>query len=162
MKYFPDNTLANFKTHLHKPLDLGKPGAWEVGVSEVHYPHNWYYPRVTSPHLGMEVKVYNFINPHEPKLLGRTRFGGKFSSITHLIEKLKKNLTEDYVEFKWSEEKQRVQVVIKPDTMIYINENLKQALGMLPEENTWEQTYRGQPAINKKFLGRKIAHCPPP
>ena len=41
MDYFPDNTLANFTTRLHTPLDLGEASSWEVGMTEIHYPYRW-------------------------------------------------------------------------------------------------------------------------
>ena len=41
MTYFPENTLTNYKTRLHLPLDLGYAGSWEVGISEMVFPRNW-------------------------------------------------------------------------------------------------------------------------
>lgn len=36
MEYFPQNTVANFITHLSRPVQL--EGNWEVAVVEVYYP----------------------------------------------------------------------------------------------------------------------------
>ena len=40
MKYFPSNTLTEYTTHLAKEIDL--QGEWEVGLTEIQYPHAWY------------------------------------------------------------------------------------------------------------------------
>ncbi|MCG8430855.1 MAG: hypothetical protein MJA29_06765, partial [Candidatus Omnitrophica bacterium] len=37
MNYFPDNTLANFKVKLGKPLKFS--GKYEVALVEIIYPH---------------------------------------------------------------------------------------------------------------------------
>ena len=40
MNYFPDNTLASFKTKLLSPLELHDQ--WEVGLAEIIYPYTWF------------------------------------------------------------------------------------------------------------------------
>ena len=40
MKYFPNNTLTEYTTHLAKEIDL--QGEWEVGLAEIQYPPAWY------------------------------------------------------------------------------------------------------------------------
>jgi len=40
MQYFPDNTVAKFKTRLENPISLS--GNWEVGLFEVQYVRSWY------------------------------------------------------------------------------------------------------------------------
>jgi hypothetical protein len=40
MDYFPDNTLTHFMTRLPQMMDLD--GSWEIGLSEIQYPHSWY------------------------------------------------------------------------------------------------------------------------
>ena len=39
-KYYPNNTLTHYITKLHNPVDL--QGGWEVGLSEIFYPHTWH------------------------------------------------------------------------------------------------------------------------
>jgi len=39
MKYYPDNTLAQFKTRLLSTIDL--TGDWECGLSEIIYSNSW-------------------------------------------------------------------------------------------------------------------------
>jgi hypothetical protein len=40
LDYFPDNSLANYKTKLPQYFDLS--GEWEVGLSEIQFPISWY------------------------------------------------------------------------------------------------------------------------
>ncbi|GFU45036.1 uncharacterized protein TNCV_4235301 [Trichonephila clavipes] len=37
--FFPENEISHFKTQLPSPLCLN--GEWEVGLSEIIYPHSW-------------------------------------------------------------------------------------------------------------------------
>ncbi|KAJ8034802.1 hypothetical protein HOLleu_21801 [Holothuria leucospilota] len=39
-QYFPENTLASFKTQLAEPIVLN--GSWEVSLCEIQYPFNWH------------------------------------------------------------------------------------------------------------------------
>jgi hypothetical protein len=39
-KLFPENTTANYITHLYKNVELR--GAWEVAVTEFHFPHTFF------------------------------------------------------------------------------------------------------------------------
>ena len=40
MQYYPENTLAQFKSRLPNAINLS--GDWEVGLVEIQYPHNWF------------------------------------------------------------------------------------------------------------------------
>ena len=53
MRYFPDNTLAQYKTKLPQDIDL--TGRWEVGLSEIQFPHTYY--NIQSEEAWMKVKV---------------------------------------------------------------------------------------------------------
>ena len=39
MSYFPENTVAKYKTHLAQPISL--QGEWEVGLNEYEYQRTW-------------------------------------------------------------------------------------------------------------------------
>ena len=41
MHFFPGNTLTNYTTRLHVPIDLGPAGSWEVGIAEMVFPRHW-------------------------------------------------------------------------------------------------------------------------
>ena len=40
MNYYPENTMAKYKTHLVQPISL--EGDWEVGLYEYEYQRTWY------------------------------------------------------------------------------------------------------------------------
>ena len=40
---YPNNTLAQFVTNLPRRVSLS--GEWECGLTEIHYPHDWYNVR---------------------------------------------------------------------------------------------------------------------
>ena len=43
MDIHPNNTLAQYITNLPRRISLS--GAWECGLTEIHYPHDWYNVR---------------------------------------------------------------------------------------------------------------------
>ena len=50
MKYFHNNTLTEYTTHLAKEINL--QGEWEVGLAEIRYTHEWENIRETDePHF---------------------------------------------------------------------------------------------------------------
>ena len=50
MKYFHNNTLTEYTTHLAKEINL--QGEWEVGLAEIQYTHEWENIRETDePHF---------------------------------------------------------------------------------------------------------------
>ena len=43
LRYFPDDKTSNFLTKLPRTLHLD--GEWEVGLTEIDYPHTWHKVR---------------------------------------------------------------------------------------------------------------------
>ena len=43
MSIYPNNTLAQYVTNLPRRISLS--GEWECGLTEIHYPHDWYNVR---------------------------------------------------------------------------------------------------------------------
>ena len=43
MSMYPNNTLAQYVTNLPRRISLS--GEWECGLTEIHYPHDWYNVR---------------------------------------------------------------------------------------------------------------------
>ena len=53
MSMYPNNTLAQYVTNLPRRISLS--GEWECGLTEIHYPHDWYNvrgARLTVEHNG--------------------------------------------------------------------------------------------------------------
>ena len=45
MTTHPNNTLAQYITNLPRRISLSGGGEWECGLTEIHYPHDWYNVR---------------------------------------------------------------------------------------------------------------------
>ena len=62
--YYPENTLANYKTKLPQLFDLN--GEWEVGLSEIQFPITWYNLAEEETHLfvqRLDNKQYQNVSP---------------------------------------------------------------------------------------------------
>ena len=71
LNYYPENTLANYKTKLPQLFDL--EGEWEVGLAEMQFPITWYNLSESEAHLyllGKEVggkgKGYPWVDVSPP------------------------------------------------------------------------------------------------
>ena len=71
----PNNTLAQYITNLPRRISLS--GAWECGLTEIYYPHDWYNvrnARLTVEHDG-NVETDTYFEDgyyHIPKMLATT------------------------------------------------------------------------------------------
>ena len=76
----PNNTLAQYITNLPRRISLS--GTWECGLTEIHYPHDWYNvrnARLTVEHDG-NVETDTYLEDgyyHSPKALATTLNGDK-------------------------------------------------------------------------------------
>ena len=69
MDIYPDNKISNFKVYLANPLQLDS-AKWEVGLSEIQFPHLWYNIRegkniIEKQILNLTVDELNYIYPIE-------------------------------------------------------------------------------------------------
>ena len=76
----PNNTLAQYITNLPRRINIS--GVWECGLTEIHYPHEWYNvrnARLTVEHDGnMETDVcFEDGYYHSPEALATTLNGDK-------------------------------------------------------------------------------------
>ena len=76
----PNNTLAQYITNLPRRISLS--GDWECGLTEIHYPHDWYNvrnARLTVEHDGnVETDVcFEGGYYHSPEALATTLNGDK-------------------------------------------------------------------------------------
>ena len=77
---YPNNTLAQYITNLPRRINIS--GVWECGLTEIHYPHDWYNvrnARLTVEHDGnMETDVcFEDGYYHSPEALATTLNGDK-------------------------------------------------------------------------------------
>ena len=70
----PNNTLAQYITNLPRRISIS--GTWECGLTEIHYPHDWY--NVRNARLTVETDTYLEDGYyHSPKALATTLNGDK-------------------------------------------------------------------------------------
>jgi len=55
ISYYPDNTVAHYTTKLSQPIDLD--GEYEVGLTEIIYPHSWLPRQNNSENYWVEVQL---------------------------------------------------------------------------------------------------------
>ena len=105
----PNNTLAQYITNLPRRIRLS--GAWECGLTEIHYPHDWYNvrnARLMVEHAGnMETDAY-FAD-------------GYYGSAKMLVRALNDGVKGRSVKFSYDPVIQKVCVHMKGDTtfMLY-------------------------------------------
>lgn len=134
MDYFPDNTLTHFVTHLPHELDL--EGEWEVGISEIQYPHTWYnvmteevsvsihYPdknKKKGPDIDKELKTAVFTAPE-----------GYYSSTKKLIgwlEKMKTKSNKDFYSINVSDIHHKSWINVNKGCHVVLSKALMDILG---------------------------------
>ena len=83
----PNNTLAQYITNLPRRISLS--GDWECGLTEIHYPHDWYNvrnARLTVEHDGNGETDVCFEDGYydSPKALATTLNGDKPGRVAHV------------------------------------------------------------------------------
>lgn len=140
MQYYPENTLANFKTHLAHKLDLGKAGDWEVGLSEIQYPRNWInFPgkdewdiivcsKIPSP--DNLLKLEGKLQPSDCETKAQlTIHPGFYRSVPDLLEVINIRIAS-HMRMRWEHFGNRVKVIIKPHKALFLSERLQKLLGL--------------------------------
>ena len=83
MKYFPNNTLTEYTTHLAKEIDL--QGEWEVGLAEIQYPHAWYNITESDEHH------FSFSNDDGANWLNCRIQSGLYLTVQSLLEAIQES-----------------------------------------------------------------------
>ena len=92
MEFYPENTVANFKTRLANPISL--EGDWEVALYELQYRRMWYTINYEDTHITYQYKlppIASFIpegptKPREHAILNVPQ--GYYNSIDELVKTL--------------------------------------------------------------------------
>ena len=117
MTTHPNNTLAQYITNLPRRICLS--GEWECGLTEIHYPHDWYNvrnARLTVEHHGnMETDAY-FED-------------GYYGSAKTLVRALNDGVKGGSVKFSHDPVTQKVCVHMKGDTTFALYGDLPDVLG---------------------------------
>ena len=126
----PNNTLAQYFTNLPRRISLS--GAWECGLTDIHYLHDWYNvrnARLMVEHAGeMETDAY-FAD-------------GYYGSAKMLVRALNDGVKGGSVNFAYDPVTQKVCVPMKGDTTFMLYEDLPDVLGFGTGDGVVIQTCR--------------------
>ena len=134
MQYFPDNTVAKFKTRLGNSISL--VGNWEVGLFKMQYVRSWY---TIGPNDG-GLKFDNFDNDiHE--VVSLCVPAGYYSSIEDIVEIVNNQIvravdeygTDEYPVFHYMSLKLKVIGLINFGNLIEFSKPLACLLGLIEE-----------------------------
>ena len=117
MTTHPNNTLAQYITNLPRRICLS--GEWECGLTEIHYPHDWY--NVRNARLTVE---------HGDKTETDAYFeDGYYDSAKTLVRALNDELKGGRVKFAYEPVTQKVTAHMKGDTTFALYGDLPDILG---------------------------------
>ena len=113
----PNNTLAQYITNLPRRISIS--GAWECGLTEIHYPHDWY--NVRNARLKVE---------HAGKRETDTYYAdGYYGSAKMLVRALNDGVKSGSVKFSYDPVTQKVCAHMKGDTTFMLYGDLPDILG---------------------------------
>ena len=99
MDIHPNNTLAQYITNLPRRISLH--GDWECGLTEIHYPHDWY-----------NVRNARMIVEHEENMHNEYLDDGYYDSPDTLVEAIDIDKASR-VEFSYDSVTQKVRAHLK-------------------------------------------------
>ena len=126
-EFFPENTLTHYLTKLPRPIDLSG-GQWEVGLSEIQYPHTWY--NIQGEEGWVDIKIDDVVYHAVLR-------SGYYPSPEILVKRmevmcttyLRKSRKCDAVEFTYDTITRKVTAALKPGTAVTFGPLLKGMLG---------------------------------
>ena len=134
---YPNNTLSDYTTRLFNPIQL--TGNWEVGLSEIQYPHCYF--NITDGNNSLTYsengKLTRYLKiPH-----------GYYSSIQELLKTINELLVEEAkssISLTVDRKSKKVLVRLKPGAYVIFNDGLYNSLG-LPRKTLFETTIGTRP-----------------
>lgn len=146
MNYYPNNTLTNFVTKLPSRINL--EGDWEVGLTEMQYPHSWYNVKEKDTRL-----VVNNGTSSEFIDLSEGYYESPESLTTFINETIKKATLDKAAQVYYNPINQKVVVDIKAEGQLYMPDGIKVLLGYDIQQGTFLGETKG-----KKFKSQNIVH----
>ena len=126
MSFYPLNTLTSYQVRLPQPISL--EGDWEVGLSEIQYPHSWYnvgrfrlavFPEHMTVTAGIVTLYEGFY--HTPGLL--------ISELNRITAKSKLLEWSKKVEFLYNPIQQKTLLKVDKGFKLKMDQNLCRILG---------------------------------
>ncbi|GFV85385.1 uncharacterized protein TNCV_3772101 [Trichonephila clavipes] len=123
MHFFPENKISHFKTQLPSPVCLN--GEWEVGLSEIIYPHSWLNVNETNNYF-----LYKAGDGNISSTVKRTIDVGCYETMIHIISAVQLALPKNPNRFTiiYNKATKRVKINAVQDSSLHL-ENLGELLG---------------------------------
>lgn len=123
MHFFPENKISHFKTQLPFPLDL--KGEWEVGLSEIIYPHSWHNINETNNYFRYEINNGNIVSSVKQEI-----DVGCYESMYDIVSAIQLSLPKNPSRFTlhYNKTTKRVKINVVQDASLYL-ENMGEILG---------------------------------
>ena len=137
-QYFPENTISHFTTQLPVPVELN--GQWEVGLSEMIYPHTWYNINQSNNSFGFDLDE----NVGTRELETRRIPVGCYESVTDIIKAMTLERFKNKIALSYSHVTKKVKVKTKNGASLIFDDNgLTRVLGFKPQvvEGEWTSPY---------------------
>ena len=159
-RYHPNNTLTNFRTRLQKELHLGEVGSWEVGLSELHYPHNWNNilpekEKHADHRIWIQTDAENSIIK---EIILEEDF---FTTIAAVVRRFNEKL-DGLANIEWVTGRQTVRITVYENHALFVSPSLEEMWGFregrmegddsfrtFQSRGSYEQSFEGKPVNNK-------------
>ena len=137
MKYFPENKISSFVTRLPAPITLN--GEWEVGLSEIIYPHTWL-------NITEETNLFEYVigkGKHTKTKIPQ----GFYETTEELIKTMTRQIKENkppLIQLNYNKNSKRVKIILKGESKLILHRGIAENLGFPPgnvcfeTENAWE------------------------
>ena len=140
MKYFPENTVTRYTTHLQSMVKLS--GEWEVALTEISFPRNW----MTIP-IGKKMIIMGSVKDDYnvgDYMLHVPIPAGYYSSVIDLIDTLNSSIGNEIYQnpiaeraikpdhrprFLYHPRENRAEIYMHPFTDVFIDKHLANILG---------------------------------
>lgn len=115
MNFFPDNTVAHFKTKL--PSEINLQGDWELGLAEISYPHTW--QNIKNGEGWMMVKT-----ERNGVFVRKILHDGYYDSVKDLVNRLQEWLNSEKISLTYDDVTHRVSLKVRRSAEIYFSPTL--------------------------------------
>lgn len=122
MSFYPSNTQSHFRTKLSRPISLS--GSWEVGLSEILMPRNWFNIGEHNNYYTMSYEEETVVKQNEIEYripltpVGENEDGGNLFDVIN--ENIRKLIPESGVTFVLNEINDEVSVNITENYDLHI------------------------------------------
>ena len=156
MDYFPDNTLTHYKTKLPEMINL--QGQWEVGLSEIQYPHTWY--NIKHADAWFMVRDKSNLRLFDKVVLP----AGYYQSMEDVIKAikiiLKRTENRKAIEITYNRVNQKTKFAVKEGYIFHTSKELSELLGFHDKDFSNGEYYSEEVSDINNGLYSLYVYCP--